>query len=141
MKNNITLDKFLSFWIVLYSLGYVLKIFPYNPIILLTLAILVFVIKVFIVLYYYNKNSNLLYYFIINFFTKIPLFIIIYCDNINLTHDDIIFTILMILVYILYIKAINEDIFCIYRDFLYFIINKEMGREGQLYKYYNIIIK
>ena len=99
MKNNITLDKFLSFWIVLYSLGYVLKIFPYNPIILLTLAILVFVIKVFIVLYYYNKNSNLLYYFIINFFTKIPLFIIIYCDNINLTHDDIIFTILMILVY------------------------------------------
>ena len=77
MKNNITLDKFLSFWIVLYSLGYVLKIFPYNPIILLTLAILVFVIKVFIVLYYYNKNSNLLYYFIINFFTKIPLFIII----------------------------------------------------------------
>ena len=55
MKNNITLDKFLSFWIVLYSLGYVLKIFPYNPIILLTLAIFVFVIKVFIVLYYYNK--------------------------------------------------------------------------------------
>ena len=47
----------------------------------------------------------------------------------------------MILVYILYIKAINEDIFCIYRDFLYFIINKEIGREGPLYKYYNIIIK
>ena len=60
MKNNITLDKFLSFWIVLYSLGYVLKIFPYNPIILLTLAILVFVIKVFIVLYYYNKKYNLM---------------------------------------------------------------------------------
>jgi hypothetical protein len=139
MRKDITLDKFLSFWIILYSIGYVLKIFPYNPIILLALAILVFIIKVLIVLYYYNKNSSLLYYFIINFFSKVPLFIIIYYDDINLTHEDIIFTILMILIYIFYIKAVNEDIFCIYRDFLYFIINKEEGREGPLYKYYNII--
>jgi hypothetical protein len=139
MREDITLDKFLSFWIILYSIGYVLKIFPYNPIILLAAAILVFVIKVLIVLYYYNKNSSLLYYFIINFFSKVPLFIIIYYDDINLTHEDIIFTILMILIYIFYIKAVNEDIFCIYRDFLYFIINKEEGREGPLYKYYNII--
>jgi len=139
MRKDITLDKFLSFWIILYSIGYVLKIFPYNPIILLALAILVFVIKVLIVLYYYNKNSSLLYYFIINFFSKVPLFIIIYYDDINLTHEDIIFTILMILVYIIYMKTIKEDILCIYRDFLYFIIDKEEGREGPLYKYYNII--
>jgi hypothetical protein len=139
MRKDITLDKFLSFWIILYSIGYVLKIFPYNPIILLALAILVFIIKVLIVLYYYNKNSSLLYYFIINFFSKVPLFIIIYYDDINLTHEDIIFTILMILVYIIYMKTIKEDILCIYRDFLYFIIDKEEGREGPLYKYYNII--
>jgi hypothetical protein len=139
MKKEITLDKFLSFWIILYSIGYVLKLFPYNPIILLGLAILVFVIKVIIVLYYYNKNSSLLYYFIINFFSKIPLFIIIYCEGAKLTNDDVIFTFLMILVYIIYIKAIREDIFCIYRDFLYFIIDKEGGREGPLYKYYKVI--
>ena len=89
MKAEITLDKFLSFWIILYSIGYVLKLFPYNPIILLGFAILVFVIKVIIVLYYYNKNSSLLYYFIINFFTKIPLFIIIYGEGAKLTNDDI----------------------------------------------------
>lgn len=139
MKKEITLDKFLSFWIVLYSIGYVLKLFPYNPIILLGLAILVFVIKVIIVLYYYNKNSSLLYYFIINFFTKIPLFIIIYGEGAKLTNDDIIFTFLMVLIYIIYIKAIKEDILCIYTDFLYFIIDKEDGREGPLYKYYKVI--
>jgi hypothetical protein len=139
MKAEITLDKFLSFWIILYSIGYVLKLFPYNPIILLGFAILVFVIKVIIVLYYYNKNSSLLYYFIINFFTKIPLFIIIYGEGAKLTNDDIIFTFLMVLVYIIYIKAIKEDILCIYRDFLYFIIDKEDGREGPLYKYYKAI--
>jgi len=139
MKKEITLDKFLSFWIILYSIGYVLKLFSYNPIILLGLAILVFVIKVIIVLYYYNKNSSLLYYFIINFFSKIPLFIIIYCEGAKLTNDDVIFTFLMILVYIIYIKAIREDILCIYRDFLYFIIDKEDGREGPLYKYYKVI--
>ena len=64
MMGEITLDKFLSFWIVLYSFGYVLKIFPYNPIILLGVSIVVFVAAVIITLYYHNKNSNLFYYFV-----------------------------------------------------------------------------
>jgi len=63
---KITLDKFLSFWIVLYSFGYALKIFPYNPIVLLGVSIIVFAVAVIIALYYHNKNSNLFYYFVIN---------------------------------------------------------------------------
>jgi hypothetical protein len=140
MKGTITLDKFLSFWIVLYSIGYVLKIFHYNPIILLGLSIIVFVAAVIIALYYYNKNSNLFYYFVINFLAKIPLFIMIYNNNPDVKHGDIIFSVLIILIYILYIKAVDDDILCIYRDLLLFIINKEDGREGPLYKYYKNII-
>jgi len=55
-------------------------------------------------------------------------------------HSDIIFSVLIVLIYILYIKAVGDDILCIYRDLLLFIINKEEGREGPLYKYYNIIV-
>jgi hypothetical protein len=136
MKERITLDKFLSFWIVLYSIGYVLKIFHYNPIMLLGLSIIVFAAAVIIALYYYNKNSNLFYYFVINFLAKIPLFIIIYNSNPRVKHGDIIFSVLIILIYIMYIKAVDDDILCIYRDLLLFIINKEDGREGPFYKYY-----
>jgi hypothetical protein len=140
MKERISLDKFLSFWIVLYSIGYVLKIFHYNPIILLGLSIIVFVAAVIIALYYYNKNSNLFYYFVINFLAKIPLFIMIYNNNPGMKHGDIIFSVLIILIYILYIKAVDDDILCIYRDLLLFIINKEDGRESPFYKYYKNII-
>jgi hypothetical protein len=135
-KERISLDKFLSFWIVLYSIGYVLKIFHYNPIILLGLSIIFFVAAVIIALYYYNKNSNLFYYFVINFLAKIPLFIMIYNNNPDVKHGDIIFSVLIILIYILYIKAVDDDILCIYRDLLLFIINKEDGRESPFYKYY-----
>jgi hypothetical protein len=136
---EITLDKFLSFWIVLYSIGYVLKIFHYNPIILLGISIIVFAAAVIIALYYYNKNSNLFYYFVINFLGKIPIFIIIYNNNPGITHSDIIFSVLILLIYILYIKAVGDDILCVYRDLFLFIINKEEGREGPLYKYYKNI--
>jgi hypothetical protein len=133
---EITLDKFLSFWIVLYSVGYVLKIFPYNPIVLLGISIIVFAGAVIIALYYHNKNSNLFYYFMINFFGKIPIFILIYNNNPGMKHSDIIFSVLIVLIYILYIKAVGDDILCVYRDLLLFIINKEEGREGPFYKYY-----
>jgi len=109
MMGEITLDKFLSFWVVLYSFGYILKIFPYNPIVLLGISIIVFsVAAVIIALYYHNKNSNL-------------------------------FSVLIVLIYILYIKAVDDDILCVYRDLFLFIINKEEGREGPLYKYYKNI--
>jgi hypothetical protein len=139
MKGTITLDKFLSFWIVLYSFGYVLKVFPYNPIVLLGISIIVFAFAVIIALYYHNKNSNLFYYFVINFLAKIPIFIIIYNNNPVMKHCDIIFSVLIVLIYILYIKAVDDDIWCVYRDLFLFIINKEEGREGPLYKYYKTI--
>jgi len=139
MKGTITLDKFLSFWIVLYSFGYILKIFPYNPIVLLGISIIVFSVAVIIALYYHNKNSNLFYYFVINFLAKIPIFIIIYNNNPEMKHSDIIFSVLIVLIYILYIKAVDDDILCVYRDLFLFIINKEEGREGPLYKYYKNI--
>lgn len=139
MKGTITLDKFLSFWIVLYSFGYILKIFPYNPIVLLGISIIVFLVAVIIALYYHNKNSNLFYYFVINFLAKIPIFIIIYNNNPEMKHSDIIFSVLIVLIYILYIKAVDDDILCVYRDLFLFIINKEEGREGPFYKYYKNI--
>jgi hypothetical protein len=133
MRDIITIDKFLSIWIVLYSIGYVLKIFPYNPLILLAMAIAFFIIASIIIIYYHNKNSNLLYFFIINFIFKIPLFALIYFQNKNITDYDIIFTFYIVMFYIIYIEIRGDDIFCIYKDLVLFIINENYGRIPQIF--------
>ena len=133
MRDIITIDKFLSIWIVLYSIGYVLKIFPYNPLILLAMAIAFFIIASIIIIYYHNKNSNLLYFFIINFIFKIPLFALIYFQNKNITDYDIIFTFYIVIFYIIYIEIRGDDIFCIYKDLVLFIINENYGRIPQIF--------
>jgi hypothetical protein len=127
MRDIIRLDKFLSFWIILYSFGYIFKIFPYNPIILLSIAMVFFIFAMIIILYYKNKNSLSLYFFIINF-VKLPLFAIIYYQNNNITHFDILFTIYFIVCYIIYIELIDEYIYCIYNDLIHFFINYCNGR-------------
>jgi hypothetical protein len=133
MQNIITIDKFLSVWIVLYSIGYVLKIFPYNPLILLAMAIAFFIFASIIIIYYHNKNSNFLYFFIINFIFKIPLFTLIYFQNKNITDYDIIFTFYIVMFYIIYIEIRGDDIFCIYKDLVLFIINENYGRIPQIF--------
>lgn len=133
MRDIITIDKFLSLWIVLYSIGYVLRIFPYNPLILLAMAIAFFIIASIIIIYYHNKNSNLLYFFLINFIFKVPLFAIVYLQNKKITDYDIIFTFFIVIFYIIYIEIIGDDILCIYKDLVLFIINENYGRIPQIF--------
>ena len=116
----IRLDKFLSFWIILYSIGYILKIFPYNPIILLSIAIVFFIFAMIIILYYKKGKIFPLYFFIINFI-KLPIFAMIYYQKIN--SYDIIFTIYFIVFYIIYIELISDNIFCIYYNLIDYNIN------------------
>lgn len=116
----IRLDKFLSFWIILYSIGYILKIFPYNPIILLSIAIVFFIFAMIIILYYKKGKTFPLYFFIINFI-KLPIFAMIYYQKIN--SYDIIFTIYFIVFYIIYIELISDNIFCIYYNLIDYNVN------------------
>jgi hypothetical protein len=134
MTNIIRVDKFFSIWIFIYTIAYIFKIVPYNPIILISIALTFFVITLFIIIYNLNENSLLFYYIIINTIAKIiPLFIII---NNKITNDDIIFTIYFILLYVIYMQIIKEDIICVYRDYIEFIIDKDKGRESALYNIY-----
>ena len=118
----IRLDKFLSFWIILYSIGYILKIFPYNPIILLSIAIVFFIFAMIIILYYKKGKIFPLYFFIINFI-KLPIFAMIYYQNKKINSYDIIFTIYFIVFYIIYIELISDNIFCIYYNLIDYNIN------------------
>jgi hypothetical protein len=133
INNIISVDRFLSIWIFIYTIAYILKIVPYNPIFLLGIAIVFFAFGLLITIYNLNDKSLLLYYFVINFIGKIvPFFLII---NNKFTNDDIVFTLYFILLYVIYMQIINDDIVCVYIDYMLFIIDRDKGREGALYNF------
>ena len=134
MADIIRADKFFSIWIFIYTITYIFKITPYNPIILICIALTFFVFSLFIIIYNLNEKSLLFYYIMINTIAKIiPFFII--CND-KITNDDIIFTIYFILLYVIYMQIIKEDIICVYRDYIEFIIDKDKGRESSFYNIY-----
>jgi hypothetical protein len=137
MENVITPDRFLSIWIFFYSIAYLLKIVPYNPVILISIALTFFVFSLFIIIPRLNERSLLLYFITINSLGKIlPLLLII---NNKITNSDIIFTVYFILIYVAYMLVVKDDIYCVYKDYVEFIIDRDRAREGAIYHYINKI--
>jgi hypothetical protein len=137
MENVITPDRFLSIWIFIYSIAYLLKIVPYNPVILISIALTFFVFSLFIIIPRLNERSLLLYFITINSLGKIlPLLLII---NNKITNSDIIFTVYFILIYVAYMLVVKDDIYCVYKDYIEFIIDRDRAREGAIYHYINKI--
>ena len=127
------LDMFISIWIFIYTIAYLLKIAPYNPIILISIALIFFIASLFIIVKNLNERSLLIYYLLINFIGKvIPFFIII---NNKITNNDIIFTVYFILIYVIYMLIMKEDIICVYNEYIEFIIDKDKESEGAIYHY------
>ena len=134
----ITPDRFLSIWIFLYSLAYLLNLVPYNPIILISIALSFFVISLFIIVPRLNERSLLLYYIVINTLGKIlPLLLII---NHKITNSDIVFTVSFILIYVAYMFIVKDDVVCVYTDYVEFIIDRDRAREGAIYHYINSVL-
>ena len=137
MENVITPDRFLSIWIFIYSIAYLFKIVSYNPVLLISIALTFFIFSLFIIIPRLNERSLLLYYVTINSLGKIlPLLLII---NNKITNSDIIFTVYFILIYVAYMLVVKDDIYCVYKDYVEFIIDRDRAREGAIYHYINKI--
>ena len=127
----ITIDRFLSVWIFLYTLAYLSGIVPYNPVILISIALTFFVISLFVIVPRLNERSLLTYYITINTLGKIiPLLFII---NRKITVSDIIFTVYFVLIYVVYMIIVKDDVVCVYTDYVEFIINRDRARKGAIY--------
>jgi hypothetical protein len=133
----IGLDKFLSIWVIVYSWGYIIGIFNYNPIVLSFIIASYVFFATIIILCYYNKNTNLLYYLVTNLSVKLPpLYWIYYIIKKELRVIDIIFTCLFVLSYVIYMKLVDENIFNVYRDYIASIIDENNGRSEPLFPVY-----
>lgn len=138
VERVITVDRFLSIWIFLYSLAYLLNLVPYNPIILICIALSFFIFSLFLIIPRLNERSLLLYYITINTLGKIlPLLLII---NKKITISDIVFTVFFILIYVAYMLIVKDDIVCVYLDYVEFIIDRDRAREGAIYHYINHVL-
>ena len=127
----ITVDRFLSIWIFLYTLAYLSGIVPYNPVILISIALTFFVISLFIIVPRLNERSLLTYYITIN--TLFKIFPLLFIINRKITVSDIIFTVYFVLIYVVYMIIVKDDVVCIYTDYIEFIINRDRAREGAIY--------
>jgi hypothetical protein len=133
MEHVITPDRFLSIWIFLYTIAYFLKIVPYNPVILISIALSFFVFSLFIIVPRLNERSLLTYYVAINTLGKVlPLLILM---NTTITVSDIVFTVYFILTSVVYMLIFKDDIVCVYIDYVEFIIDRDRAREGAIYHY------
>lgn len=124
---------FISIWIVIYSYLYIFRIFPYNPIILLNIVIMVTIINIINILNNYNENTLLYYFIITNTLLKLPPLLMIYKDKIM--NRDIIFSVIFVMMYIIFMKIIDVDIITVYKNYNDFILNKNNGKMSEFYYY------
>lgn len=133
MNELIPVDRLLSAWIFIYAVLYIFKLVPFNPIILLYIAYGFVLYSSFFILAYGTDINRYYFYIALNtFFKVIPIIIV---QNDKITSNDIIFTGVFIMVYIIYMALIREDIVCLYRDLVLYVIDKNKGRETSIARF------
>ena len=138
MNELIPVDRLLSAWIFIYAVLYIFKLVPFNPIILLYIAYGFVLYSSFFILAYGTDINRYYFYIALNtFFKVIPIIIV---QNDKITSNDIIFTGVFIMVYVIYMALVSEDIVCLYRDLVLYVIDKNKGRETSIARFVRHLI-
>jgi hypothetical protein len=133
MKDLIPVDRLLSAWIFIYAVLYIFRLVPFNPILLLYIAYsFVIYSSIFILAYGTDINRYFFYIAVNSFFKIIPILII---QNDKITWQDIIFTGVFVVIYVIYMSLIREDIICTYRDLVLHVTDKNKGRETSVARF------
>jgi len=114
---------FFSYWIVLWFILYLLKVTSYNPKFIFCLSLLIIIIIIIFTNIYLKcydldkqKKYNLIRFEIITLIIKsIPLFYII---NTQITQDDIYVSIVVIIIYLIWLYINNTNVFDTYKKLL-----------------------
>ena len=157
MKSKfVSWDKLLSYWIIIWFFVYFIASFfrknneialyiyeNTNPIFLFILAVLSSLKNVFLIIFYGNKNiiSHLLIYILKFTIMKVlPLYYLFY-QKIKV-YENILFSLFIIILYLLYLSFMKEDIFDIYSNLEYQIIHNKCNTSLELFfKSFNSVVK
>ena len=84
-------------------------------------------------------SKRFLMFIILNILIKVIPIIILYNDKIQ--SRDVSFTLIFLIVYILYLTIRNEDVVNLYKDIVMNVIDINKGRQGYATKFMNEGIK
>jgi hypothetical protein len=101
-------DFIFSYWVVILSIFHIFHFIKYNPMPLLIIGILLNVIEITLMIYYKNSILHIIIFTILSFTMKmIPYFFM--KDDI-ITRNDVINSILLVIIYFLYLHINNVNI-------------------------------
>lgn len=132
---NIRSDFIFSYWIFTWFILYILKIIPYSPKFIIILGLIEVFFALCYLLYYQATFYKITKFIIINIIIKvIPLYII---WNSNITKNDIILSIILIVIYLSWIFINKINLFLIYKSLTNgYLSNKKSGTYfSNLYDY------
>lgn len=130
---TISIDRLLSTWIVFYAYLYIFGITRlFNPIILLYIAYS-FAILASILIIYEGDIRSLLVFMSINTVLKVIPIMLVW--NKPITTNDITFSFVFVMIYIVYMNIIQDDIICVYKDMVLYYINNSKGRETDVSRF------
>lgn len=101
-------DFIFSYWVVTLSILHIFHFIKYNPLPLLIIGILLNVIEFTLMIYYKNSISHIITFTFLSFTMKIIPYL--YMKNDIITTNDIINSILLVIIYFLYLHINNVNI-------------------------------
>ena len=111
---NYRFDLVFSYWILLWFIIYECNFTTYNPKFALLIGLFENMVYLLYMIFYKNSISSIWLFVIINFFIKIvPLYIV---ANTVIHKRDIIFTLLLIAIYIIWLVVNNVNVYQYIKD-------------------------
>ena len=101
-------DFIFSYWVVALSILHIFHFIKYNPLPLLIIGILLNVIEFTLMIYYKNSISHIITFLILSFTMKIIPYL--YMKNDIITRNDTINSILLVILYFLWLHINNVNI-------------------------------
>jgi hypothetical protein len=119
MKQTLRPDFVFSIWIFIWFILYVFKVIPYNP--TLALYIVVVFISISMVYFFYKQihYSHIDRFIALGILQKfLPLLYLLYNNQLDISVNDIVFTIIVFITYNTYLLMNNSNIIEVYEIYL-----------------------
>ena len=109
--NNMVITRFdfiFSYWVVIISFFHIFHFIKYNPLPLLIIGILLNLIEITLMIYHKNSISHIITFTLLSFTMKIIPYL--YMKDDIITRNDVINSILLVIIYFLYLHINNVNI-------------------------------
>ena len=120
------LDLVFSVWIFVWFVIFIIGLITYNPTFIILLAIIIVIISIYLGIYYFGIDRyNITKFVVINIFMKsIPISLLWYYKQLRIKYRDVIFTLILFIVYNMYLLLNGTNIIKVYSDMVKAYQNK-----------------